>query len=495
MSLSKKPGALLKRIVTDAAITLLTDAAVLAAFFVFYRILFQQYGAENLGLYALMRRYAAMLLPVVVLGLSDGLGRYIAQSTTPFARMKLVAMGGLGVIIANGIAWICLNADADLSASWLFGDSGFRAAVLPFSVLVIGLSMHLFVYSCLRGHLWVLTLNLMQFVNLGLVPIGALLLFAEADFGDVVVVIGIASTVVSILFLAALVRAPKTASWSAGDRPPIALLYAFSVSRIPGALIGAALASAAPIIAKDHVSMIDVGYLSLALALLIAVGGAVSPLGTVLLPHISALRDDTQAVGRRLHLLIGATVQIYLFAAFQFLALGDFLIEFWMGTAFVPATAVTTIVLASLPFYGFYCATRSVLDAISTRPINSLNTAISLLVLLGLLLLTLQLPTAPNLIEFFGAACSVAVVVLGTLTYLALRGIVPQQRHQDVRHVLWGLGLSGGFYLASIAAKPVITSSLPLFGAYVLGVSALYLWMLHSFKFEWPGIIFGKSVS
>ena len=243
--------------------------------------------------------------------------------------------------------------------------------------------------------------------------------------------------------------------------------------------------------------MTEIGYLSLSLALLLGVGGAVSPLGTVLLPHISALagRNDTRAVGERLHLLIGAVVQVYLFATFQFLAFGEFLIRFWMGAAFLPAVTVTTIILASLPFFGFYCATRSVLDAISTRPINSVNTVISLLVLLGIIFVTLRWRMGWNLAEMFAVACSVAIAVLGTLTYLALRAIFPQHRGQDARHAFWGLTLSGGLFLLSVAARPEVTSSLLVFAAYELCIFSLYVWALHLLQFEWTRIIFRKGPS
>jgi O-antigen/teichoic acid export membrane protein len=497
MALSRNPGRLLRRIVTEVAITLIADAAVLACFFIFYRILLDYYGAENLGVYTLMRRYAAILLPLLLLGLSDGLGRFIAVSATSATRTRLMVMGALGTIAANSIAAVSFNVDPAASAKWLFGDESFREAVMPFSVLVAGMAMHAFVYACLRGHLRVVALNVLQLVNLGLLPIAALLVFEQAGFSKMIVIIGIANFLIALLFLTPLVRWPGPLRESDGDKPNVGALYTFSVSRIPAAMIGAALASLAPIIAKDHISMTEVGYLSLSLALLLALSGAVSPLGTVLLPHVSALvrRNDTRAVGERLHLLIGAVVQVYLFATFQFLAFGEFLIRFWMGEGFLPAVRVTAIVLASLPFFGFYYATRSMLDGISTRPINSINTIISVLVLLAIIFAGLRWQAGWNLTEMFAVACSVATAVLGTLTYLALRAIFPQDRGQDCRHALWGLTLSSGLFLLSFTAQPVVTSSLLALATYELCIFGLYLWALHLLQFEWPRIIFGRAPS
>jgi O-antigen/teichoic acid export membrane protein len=491
----RQPGSLLKRIVSEAALTLVADAAVLVAFFVFYRLLLDQYGAENLGLYALMRRYSAIAVPLLVLGLSDGLARFVAQTATPATRTRLVIAGAFGVLVANAVACAAVNADPAASAGWLFGDAGAREAVMPFSLLVVGLSTHLFVYGCHRGHLRIALLNAMQLFNLGVMPVALLLLFPHATFTRMVALIGIAHVAVALGFLAPLLRKPSVQIAAEAQPASARSLYAFGVSRIPAAMVGAALASVAPIIAKDYVSLTEVGYLALALALLIAVGGAIAPLGTVLLPHISALRSDTRAVGERLHLLIGFTLQVYLFGTLQFLALADYLIASWMGTGFLPAVTVTRIVLASLPFYGFYCAARGVLDAVSTRPINSVNTVISLLVLLGVLLAAVNFRARLDfgLIDLFGFGCALAVAVLGLLSYAALRTIFPRDRGKDARHAVWGLVLAGGLFVLSIAVRPLVTSSLPLLAAYECLLFCLYVAALHLLRFEWPRIVLGRA--
>ncbi len=471
--------------------TLIAEGMVLVAFFVFYRVLLDLHGPENLGVYALMRRILAMLLPLLFLGLSDGLGRYIAIHSEPRTRAALIGAGALAAALANGLALALLNLSPERSAEWLFGNRAYAGMILPFSLMTAGLSMHMFSYACLRGQLRVLSFNCMQLLNLALVPIAALLWFGPGNFARAISGIAACQFAVATLFLVPTVWNFRRCGAPRATAGQLRELFLFSLGRVPGVMVGAGLASLGPIIATNYLTMTEIGYLSVSLSLLVGVGGMISPLGSVLLPRLSALtgRSQFDAIAQRLPLLIGAVLQIFLFFSVQFFLFSDYVIELWMGPSFLPAARISVIVMTSLVFYGFYCATRSVLDAVSTRPINSINTLVALGVLLAITLSAGQWRDGLNLMAWFAAAFSVATGVLGCLTYLSLRALFPQRRGEDLRQLGRGFVANAVIGAPALLLKPAVTSHAALFGLYCLCAFGLYLLILAGLKCDWLSVL------
>ena len=186
------------KIIHDTAITLIAELLVLLAFFVFYRLLLDEYGSENLGLYALSRRVIAFLIPLMLLGLYDGMGRYLAMAIDGGERSKLVVIGFVSLLLTSAVSLFVLVSNEDASSRVIFGSSDYAELVLPFSVIVIGLSLHTFVHAALRGTMRIKTLNALQLINLGVLPI-LLVLFYPGDFPSLMLVMGVTHGAVAIL--------------------------------------------------------------------------------------------------------------------------------------------------------------------------------------------------------------------------------------------------------------------------------------------------------
>jgi len=62
----------------------------------------------------------------------------------------------------------------------------------------------------------------------------------------------------------------------------------------------------------------------------------------------------------------------------------DVFIRLFFDPAFLPAASVSRILLISLVFESIYLLLRNPIDAVSTRPYNTMNMLLSLLVLVGL---------------------------------------------------------------------------------------------------------------
>jgi len=490
---SRKPKGLFKVVAKDALITLGTELVLLVSFFVFYRLLADEFGAEGVGEYSLMRRVLAVLIPIALLGLPEALGRHIAGTTEERERSGLIAAGLIILVSTTAILGLVLNVDENFSARWVFGDVSYENLILPFTVLLVGLGGHTFVYSCFRGGLQIKALNSMQLLNLGIFPLLLLLAAHKATFSTLIILLGAGHIITAAIFF--IVAVPSPGTMKVYPRFVHTLLQ-FGAPRLIATLTYAALLSLVPMVASHYVSISEVGYLSLSIALLIGVGGVASPLGSVLLPHVSGLvgRGEVERFERVLYLLIGAVLQTMLFLAGQFMVFVHYVLTVWMGPTFLPAAPIMAVTFSALIAFGFFVVIRNILDAVSTKALNSINAAISLGVLVLAMAVIIILWPHGDVALMFAVAFTVALNLLGVLTYISVRKIFAFKLQEDLRHLLWGVGLNAGTVGLALLVKDHVTTNIFLFVIFQVALLATYVVVLRLLNFEWLKIIESKII-
>ncbi|MCD6470958.1 oligosaccharide flippase family protein, partial [bacterium] len=70
----------LRPIFKNIILTFITQAIVLIAFFVIYRLIAKNFGPEGVGEYSLVKKVIGFLQPLLLFGVGVGLPRYIAMS-------------------------------------------------------------------------------------------------------------------------------------------------------------------------------------------------------------------------------------------------------------------------------------------------------------------------------------------------------------------------------------------------------------------------------
>jgi O-antigen/teichoic acid export membrane protein len=429
-------------ILKDAAITLIAEMVVLFSFFIFYRVLNDQYGSDNLGIYALGRRIIAVLIPFLLLGLHDGIGRYLAIVNTSRERSVIMLSGVITVVIMSSLVGVFVYTNKYLVSELLFGDEVFVIYVLPTYLLLFGLTLHTLTHAILRGRLMIKWLNLFQVLNLAFLPI-VIVNYYQGEFHALISLIGVTQALVAVLILGYLLLNDASNIRWRNCIGVIKDIFSYSIPRIPHGLIVAGMLAASPLMATGVLSMSEIGYLALSFTLLIGLASFASPLGLVLLPHLSAMvaNREIHRIGENVYLLVGAVIQIFLFICIQFIIFSEYLILFWMGESFSSAIPTVSVVFISIIFYGFYIATRSILDAVSIKPINTINAAISFSVLV-LSTYFVQYLSTDNKVVMYAIAFTFSNAILGVLTYRSIRQLMPDIKSSDKNHLKWGLILS-----------------------------------------------------
>lgn len=474
----------------DVIVTFLSEIIVLVSFFLFYRLVAAQFSADVLGIYSLLRRVLAIFIPIALLGLSEGLSRYIAMASDALEVRKIIFNSGLILVGTILLIFAALCFNVNLSASIFFGDKNFAEYVVPFFFLLLGICLHTFVYSCLRGGIKIKMANVLQLINVGLLPIFLILFHKFQDIKEVLVYLGILQGVFAALFAVSFMEV-LSYRVSYFSKEIIRKMFVYGVQRVPAPLASAGLISVGPIICSHFVSIAETGYLSLCLTLLVGVGGALSPIGIVLLPHISGLvrQGQLDKLASKLHVLVGGMIQMLMFVSFQFIIFSSLILGLWMGESFTVAAPVLAIVFLSLNAHGFYVVVRSVVDAVEVKPINSINSTISLICLVVLFFLAANLFPGPNLILKFALAFSISVNLLGYLTYRALTKAVSYSSKRDFVHLKYAFLLNLTLLGISLVLKDFITTHWAVWIFYEVIVGSIYMLALWKLKFEWVELI------
>jgi O-antigen/teichoic acid export membrane protein len=470
----------------DIAITFLTEFAVLAGFFIIYRLLANYLGPNGLGEYSLMKRLISLFQPFLFLGLGVGLSRYLAMANDKNQRKGYMQAGG-GVIVLVTVAFlVIINIFKVQFSTVFFGGSSHADLVAPFSVLLAGIIFHTLVYSFFRGGLMTVSFNALQAINLTVMPVMLIIFLQDADIKVLIYSTGWWTLAISFIFSLYFIK--NIFLWAQGLKKCFIELLTYSLPRFVGDLFLAGIFSFGPIMAAHTATIKEVGYLSVSQSLLSSAGTIISPLGLILLPKISSLiaKGKRDYVSKKISLLIAATVQCSAFLCLQLVIFSDMIVGYWLGPEFLPAVPTMQVTFIGVFFYNFYIAVRSVLDASVVRPINTINLLVSFIFLVLISFILAYSFASIGKIVALSAAFTIALALLGILTYLYIKKIYPEEGYtKDINSFLVGTSFSAVIALIALALKPLIVSSIftLIFFEAVAGLA--YLLILFWIKTDW----------
>jgi O-antigen/teichoic acid export membrane protein len=136
-------------------------------------IVSRRFGDVGLGLYALERRGAALIQPLVLLGVTVATPRFVAISIGrrsgadgSYAVTGLLVVGGMAAAAAALIvAW-----PAPVAAA-VFGDPRSVGLARALGGLVLAVAAYQVVYAVFRGYLCMGRANLLELATVGLIPV------------------------------------------------------------------------------------------------------------------------------------------------------------------------------------------------------------------------------------------------------------------------------------------------------------------------------------
>jgi len=272
----------------DFILTFITEFFVLASGILIYKLASHYLDQHGFSEYALSRRSVSFIRPIVIMGLSIGMTRYIAyanvETNNKNADFYFIAAIYI-VIVTCSILSMIFYLFRDQIAFLIFGNSKYYYLILPVNLMLIGLALHSLSYSYYRGKIFMLKANCQQIVNFGIIPIAVF--FGLKSTKNILMLTGIGWMIVSSLFIGSILNMVK---WKyRGILPYIKELIVYGVQRVPAGF-GLSALLALPATFTVHLSgMQEAGFVAFSTSLLTMTGAAFAPIGIILLPKASQL--------------------------------------------------------------------------------------------------------------------------------------------------------------------------------------------------------------
>ncbi|BBH71447.1 hypothetical protein ACTI_81320 [Actinoplanes sp. OR16] len=353
----------------DYAATLLSQWFVLGiGLFLFY-VVARRGGVAGFAYYQIGRGVVSLFQPLAMMGMGQGLHRYLPRASSGSERLALRAfLTQAGVAIALTVLGIALGPQL----SSLLGLGGGTGAVAAIMIMLVGNCLCTMAVAALRGTHQVARANTIAAVGFGLIP---LLVLPVADrVEDFLILQGAGMTVVAAWgTLTVRHHGPPTTAL------PISLrtLIAYGIRRLPGDVALPALFTyptfAVAIAVPGGAEAGYVGFATSAVTLICSIFGTLTP---VLLPRLSrffhlAPSDEAGTTRQLLVRLPFYAALLAAAAAVVFSFFSDALVAGFLGPSFSAAAPVLRLgVLAAIPLAMFYAA-RPTLDALLDRPVIS----------------------------------------------------------------------------------------------------------------------------
>jgi O-antigen/teichoic acid export membrane protein len=370
-------------------LTFITEFLILVAGLFVYKLASSYFSKIGFSEYALCRRSVSFVLPLMMLGMGVGIPRYISLINSNTAKVKTGSYFIIGLIILLILFLVCfslLNILKDSFAYLMFGDVKYNYLIFPISVVLGGSVFHAACYSFYRGKLQMIKANILQLINLGIIPV--IVFFIAKDIQSIFLYTGIAIFFITALFFVKMFSEGLKYNKSY-FKPCGRELLLYGVQRVPGD-IGIAAFFSIPAFIASHISGIQTaGYVAFGISLLNMAGATFGPICLIVLPeagNIISGKDMGRLKGYS-DKILKWTFIITVIGLLIFELFADFIIKIYLGNSYFEMIAISRIIMISSLGYTVYISLRSILDAFYIKAINTKNIFISFILFILLMVI------------------------------------------------------------------------------------------------------------
>ena len=360
-------------------ITFGTEFFILFLSFVIFRVANERMADIAFSEYTLSRRNISFLQPLLMIGLGVAVPRYVSihPKRDSFLPASLILM-----TIVSTLFLLVLTLGSRFFSNLFFGDFKYQNYILPLCILLIGYGFHAILYGYLRGKKEVYFSNLIQLVNIGLLPISVLLYTQNVQ--QILLLNGLFLLVSCLIFglyvfIKRQIKLDIQSCWEDAK-----LMLNFGLPRILGdfALL-AMLTFPTYIVLSLQKNVLTGGDVAYSITLLNLVGAAFGPLSLVLLPEIGGFLAEKRIdlIKKRFYVFVLSGIILTLIGYLTFYFFHEVILNLLLGIDHRQEIfEIAQIVLLGSFGYVLYIILRSFLDAIHVQAKNAANLIIVLII-------------------------------------------------------------------------------------------------------------------
>jgi O-antigen/teichoic acid export membrane protein len=363
------------------ATTFLAEGVVIGSYLLAFKLIAAYSGSQGFGEYSLSRRTLSLLVPLVVLGADLGIARYVAYAEEEKSGKSPGYAAASLIVLAAGVAAVSvvLLVAAGFWANLFFGSESYSGLVLALPALLGGSGLHSVAYGYLRGLHRIQAANVLMAVNMGLVPLAAIVVFHTSVPG-VLYAMGIAWVIASGL---ALLRLRFNLD---GIKERLREMTRFGIPRMPGDFVSLLMFAMPGILVAQATDIRVAGIVAFGVAAVSMIGSSLTPVSFLLLPAAARLLAAGKVRQLRTEVVevVGLTLAGTLIVVVVLEVFAAPIVSLYLGPAFSSGVNILRLTLIGALPWAAYVTLRSVIDAHHVRPINARNLAVSFLFALAL---------------------------------------------------------------------------------------------------------------
>ena len=395
-------------------ITFGTEIFILILSFVIFRIANERMSDISFSEYTLSRRNISFLQPLLMIGLGVAVPRYVSiyPKRDSFLPASLILMTIVSLLFLIG-----MTVGSRFFSKLFFGEVTYQSYIVPLCILLIGYGFHAILYGYLRGKKEVYFSNLIQLVNIGLLPISVLLFTQNVQQ---LLWINGAFLLISCLIFGMYVFIKRHINTDYQSLLEDAkLMLKFGLPRILGdfALL-AMLTFPTYIVLSLQKNVVAGGDIAYSITLLNLVGAAFGPLSLVLLPEIGGFLADKRfdLIKKRFYVFVFSSLLLTLIGYLTFYFFHEFILNLLLGENHRSEIfEIAKIILLGSFGYVIYIILRSFLDAIHVKAKNATNLIIALAIYILMAAYGSTMNVELNTYIYYFV---IALNVLGLLTFV-----------------------------------------------------------------------------
>ena len=349
---------------------------------------------EYLGLFFIIRRLVAVLLPMVTLNLSIGLARYAGTESgksESYLNISLVTTAVLSSII-----FIVLSLFHKSFAVLFFEDSRYSPFVFVLVLFLFANMVFLVAYSYFRGKLNMTAANVLKVLFYGFPLVLALVLMAvkTVDHSTALhlyfLIYSLYGAIISFYFLrgqfslagiTGILKKKLTAALLESRD-----LFHFSLVRVPTVLFNALIFGFPVFMATHKISLAAAGYMGIVVAVLRLLEVFSMPFNMIFLPKFSSLKEKKEMENIKTYsrVVLDFILTFLPVMAITLFGLTRFIVLLWFGADYLTASDSVAIAILFSMFYLAFALVRGILDGLFTFPFNNIISLAGFVALVGL---------------------------------------------------------------------------------------------------------------
>jgi O-antigen/teichoic acid export membrane protein len=372
----------ISKFIKDLFLTGFSQIAVVLFGMLVLKIMAVLLSKEYFGLFILVRRWVAVLLPIITLNISIGLARYVSfeeEKARTFLHISLIT-----ITILSTIIFIFLSLFNKIFSELLFNDRAFFLFVFLLIFFLFANVIHLIAYSYFRGKQNMNRANTMRTLFYGF-PVLLGLIFLVVNMKDPVGILYLyfliysgAGSLLGFFYLKKEFSL-KIVTGLLKNRIIYSLksnrkVFSFSLIRIPSVFFNSLIFGFPVFIASHKISLIAAGYIGIVVAVLHFLELFSMPFNMIFLPKFASLKrkGDSRIIKESSQVLLNFVFTFLPVLAAIVFGLSGFIVRIWFGPKYLSTVnSVAAVVIFSI-FYLGYALIRGVLDGLYVFPFNNI---------------------------------------------------------------------------------------------------------------------------